>query len=74
MTTVHTDSQLTSVDPDMPGFLGAALNTLLKLFSALRLRSRMSDGLKARRDYAEREDIRVTRAKMDLELLRLAWL
>jgi len=28
MTTLHSDSQLPSVDPDMSGYLGAALNRL----------------------------------------------
>jgi hypothetical protein len=73
MTTLHNDSRLATADPNIPRFLGTALNRLSSFFRAWRAQRTTSRASQARRDSVP-DDIRLMRAKIDLELLRLCWL
>jgi hypothetical protein len=73
MMTVHCNSQPASAARDAPGCLRAALKRFVEHLLACRARGRTSGGLRARSEYSMPEDIRLTRAKIDPEWLRLEW-
>jgi len=70
MTTVRSNSQLLRLTRKN---LGGALNRLVDLLSARRVRRRTGGGLQARSDSVS-EHIRRTRAKIEFELAHLTWL
>ena len=73
MATADIDSRLTLPNRDVPGYLRATLDRFFDLLSAWRPQRRTRCALQARSDSVP-EDIRLMRAKIDLELLRLYWL
>ena len=73
MTTADIDSWLTLPNRHVPDAYAPIWTAFFDLLSVWRPQRRMSCALQARSDSVP-EDIRLMRAKIDLELLRLYWL